>query len=121
MQICISILRLDGTTTRVSTQMSVAEQPDGSSNDAFWEARRRLAERVAQLRIDANLTQREAARQAGIDQATWSRLERMQHDPSLSQVLKVQRFFRLESIESFFGPSPSGQMLGVQKTEAGSP
>jgi hypothetical protein len=60
------------------------------------------------------LNQREAARRAGITQASWSRLEGVKHDASLAQMLRVQRLFGLDSIESFFGPDATGLILRGQ-------
>jgi DNA-binding XRE family transcriptional regulator len=56
------------------------------------------------------LNQREAAKTAGISQGHWSKIENGRHDPSLAQVLRIQRLFGLDSVESFFGPSPTGRI-----------
>jgi transcriptional regulator with XRE-family HTH domain len=91
----------------------MTSSPDGQQSDPYVIARAMLAERIKQLRIDSHMSQRQAAFAAGMKQPSWSRLERASNDPSLTHVLRVQRLFRLDSIESLFGQQTTGSVLGV--------
>lgn len=55
---------------------------------AIYEARQ-LAGRLAELRVEADLTQRQAAKLAGVDQADLSRIESGQIMPSLPTLLRL--------------------------------
>jgi transcriptional regulator with XRE-family HTH domain len=55
---------------------------------AIYEARQ-LAGRLAELRAEADLTQRQAAKLAGVDQADLSRIESGQVVPSLPTLLRL--------------------------------
>jgi DNA-binding XRE family transcriptional regulator len=92
---------------------TVVMPSDSEDLEPFLEARERLARKMIELRTDAKLSQRQAAADAGIKQATWWRLERRLHDPSLAQLLRIQRLFGLDSLDSFFGPGATARLLGV--------
>lgn len=55
---------------------------------AVYEARQ-IASRLAELRTAAQLSQREAAKRAGVDQADLSRIESAQITPSLPTLLRL--------------------------------
>jgi len=70
-----------------------------------------LGARVQRLRIEANLSQRQAADLAGINQRSWGRLEEGLHFPQLDSLLRVQWALQLESIEELLGDAASARLL----------
>jgi transcriptional regulator with XRE-family HTH domain len=53
------------------------------------EARRALGRRIAEARIDANLTQEELASRAQVDRSTVQRVEVAANDPKISHLLRI--------------------------------
>jgi predicted transcriptional regulator len=51
-----------------------------------------------------------AARLAGVDDSYWGRLERGECDPTLTSLLRIQRGFGLDSIETLLGPTASTRL-----------
>jgi transcriptional regulator with XRE-family HTH domain len=88
------------------------EQPDGGlAEELLVEARRTLGRRLRRLRIQRDLSQDDVARHALVSQPTWSRVEEGVGDPRVSELLRVQHLFGLESLEALFGPSPTQRLL----------
>jgi transcriptional regulator with XRE-family HTH domain len=83
----------------------------GPDDAALAAARVRLADRMRQLRTEANMSQRQAADLAGMDQKNWSRIEGRRANPRLDSLLRIQFALRLESIESLFGSPGTGELL----------
>jgi DNA-binding XRE family transcriptional regulator len=77
-----------------------------------------LAHRVAQLRNEANLSQRQAAARAGIDQRNWSRIEAGESFPRLDSLLRVQWALGLNSLEQLLGPGATETLLGGSASAA---
>jgi transcriptional regulator with XRE-family HTH domain len=75
------------------------------------EARDALAARMAQLRGEAGMSQRTAAGRAGMDPRNWSRIERRELNPRLDSLLRIQFALEVDSLESLFGESATGQIL----------
>lgn len=48
-----------------------------------------------------------AAERAGLDDSYWGRLEQGRCDPTLTSLLRIQRAFGLDSIETLLGPTAS--------------
>jgi transcriptional regulator with XRE-family HTH domain len=68
---------------------------------------RRMGERLRAFREARRLTERDVATYAGVNQATWSRVELGRTSPRLRWLLQVQRLFGLESLETLFGDFPT--------------
>jgi transcriptional regulator with XRE-family HTH domain len=64
-----------------------------------------------------HLTQRQAAKLAGISQSHWSKIERGLHDLSVGQALKVQFALGAESLEGMLGSQPSARILRARDEE----
>jgi transcriptional regulator with XRE-family HTH domain len=74
------------------------------------EALRRVGSSVRDLREAHDLTQREAARRAGLNQTRWYRVE-SGDTPRLEDLLAIQHLFGLDSLETFFGEYPSRRIM----------
>jgi transcriptional regulator with XRE-family HTH domain len=75
------------------------------------EARQRLASRMAELRGEAQMSQREAARRAGMDQRNWSRIEQQKLNPRLDSLLRIQHALEVDNLEALFGPQATLEIL----------
>jgi transcriptional regulator with XRE-family HTH domain len=105
------------------------ELSDGSDHrdqlaDGVQRALAALSERIAVLRGEANMTQRELAERADWSQSNLSKLERGKHRPGIDVVLRLQYALRLDSVESLFGEienpeTPSARLLGVRSDNPG--
>lgn len=93
-----------------------AKPPDEATME---EARQRLAERMRALRCEANMSQREAARRAGMDQRNWSRIEQRKLNPRLDSLLRIQHALDVENLEGLFGPQATRDILRQRKRENG--
>lgn len=51
-----------------------------------------------------------AAGRAGLDGSYWGRLEQGRCDPTLTSLLRIQRAFDLDSIETLLGPTASAAL-----------
>ena len=88
------------------------EKPDAPlDEELLLVARRTLARRLRELRVQRDLSQDVAASHAGMHQTAWSRIESGVSDPRLSSLLRIQHALSLDSLESLFGPAPSRQAL----------
>jgi len=72
----------------------------------------RYASEVKRRREQSNLTQTQAARQAGISQSHWSKIERGKIRPSIEQILRIHAALDAESLESYFGAHPVADLVG---------
>jgi ribosome-binding protein aMBF1 (putative translation factor) len=97
--------------SRVSDRNSYSS-PDDSTLE---EARRRLAERMVQLRTEAGMSQREAARRGGMNQRNWSRIEQKKLHPRLDSLLRIQYALHVDSLEGLFGPQATRDILRHHK------
>src|SRR3954462_15492746 len=88
------------------------EQPDPAA------ALRELGATVRRLRERAGLTQTAAAGATGTTQGYWSRLEAGRVDPSIGLALRIVRLFKLDSIESLFGPARSASLARREETNS---
>lgn len=89
------------------------------SPETLAEARRRLAQRMIELRGEAGLSQRQAADRAGIDQSNWGRMEAEKTSPRLDSLLKIQYAFGLDSLESLLGRLPAQELLDTHQQGSG--
>lgn len=94
-----------------------ADRPEGRGGvpDPLHRAKETVAETLLHLRTEAKLSQKEAAERAGISQGHWCKLENGKNLPNVGQLLRIQGLFGLDSVESFFGPSPSGRLARALK------
>ena len=81
-------LRHDDVRNELLTGLSQAGRRQYEAFGAVHEARQ-VAVRLAELREEANLSQRQAAKHAGVDQADLSRIESGQVTPSLPTLLRL--------------------------------
>jgi transcriptional regulator with XRE-family HTH domain len=86
--------------------------------DAIDDALAALAARVAQLRQQSGMTQKQLAARAGLEQSNVSKLERGDHRPLIDTVLRLQHALGLRSIEELFGDlpepnAPTARLLGL--------
>jgi transcriptional regulator with XRE-family HTH domain len=89
------------------------QEPDDSLPDELLEqAKKKLGKRLRDLRKAEGLNQRQMAAHAGTNQAAWSRVENGQIDARLSWLLRAQRRFDADSLETLFGPAPSRRATG---------
>jgi transcriptional regulator with XRE-family HTH domain len=98
-------------------------EPDGIDegdplSDRVEKALGALSGRIAVLRAEAKLTQRELARRAGWSQSNVSKLERGEHRPGVDIVLRLQYALQLSSVEQLFGEleravAPSARLLEI--------
>lgn len=77
-----------------------------------------LSQRVALLRTEANLTQRQLAERAGWEQSNLSKFERGEHRPGIAVVRRLQYALGLDSVERLFGEiepvsTPSARLLDL--------
>jgi transcriptional regulator with XRE-family HTH domain len=86
---------------------------DSLTDDLLIEAQRAVGDRLRRLRTEKQISQDTAASYAGVHQSEWSRLEAGEVDPRLSWLLRAQRLFGVESLETLFGPLPSQRLLGA--------
>jgi transcriptional regulator with XRE-family HTH domain len=89
------------------------QEPDGLllSEELLLRARRRAAAQIKACRETRELSQRAAARDAGIHQTEWSRIERALVDPRLSSLIRIQHALHLDTLEMLFGALPSRRVL----------
>lgn len=87
--------------------------PDAGLNKAvFAEARRRLAERMRELRTAARMPQTEAAARAGIDRSTWNRIELAKMtDVKLETLLRIEHALGAGTLEALFCET-TGDLVG---------
>jgi transcriptional regulator with XRE-family HTH domain len=78
--------------------------------DLLAEALRHVGSRVRDLRQAHALSQRDAARRAGLNQTRWHRVE-SGHGPRLEDLLAIQHLFGVDSLETFFGAYPSRRLI----------
>jgi transcriptional regulator with XRE-family HTH domain len=78
--------------------------------DLLARALRHVGASVRDLREAHGLNQRDAARRAGLNQTRWHRVE-SGNSPRLADLLAIQHFFGVESLETFFGTYPSRRVL----------
>ena len=71
----------------------------------------RFGREVRLRREKLDLTQKAAAKLAGISQSNWSKIERGKHDLSVGQALRVQFALQAESLEGMLGRQPSRLVL----------
>jgi transcriptional regulator with XRE-family HTH domain len=86
--------------------------------DLVAEALQHVGSRVRDLRKAHDLSQRDAARRAGLNQTRWHRVE-SGHGPRLEDLLAIQHLFGVDSLETFFGPCPSRRF--IEKDAASAP
>lgn len=82
--------------------------PDRRTMEAAREA---LAFRMQQLRDEAGMSQRAAARSAGMDQRNWSRIEQRELNPRLDSLLRIQYALGVDSLEALFGVAVTRRLL----------
>jgi transcriptional regulator with XRE-family HTH domain len=96
------------------------EPPDVSLPDELvLQARKALGTRLRDLRKARDLKQWQVAGYAGTNQAAWSRLENGKVDARLSWLLRAQRLFEADSLETLFGPAPSRRAVGENDSSDG--
>lgn len=96
------------------------DRPDVSlSNALVLQARKALGARLRELRKARDLKQWEMAGYAGTNQTAWSRLENGKVDARLSWLLRAQRLFEADSLETLFGPAPSRRAVGENESSYG--
>jgi transcriptional regulator with XRE-family HTH domain len=78
--------------------------------DLLAETLRHVGSSVRDLRVDHELTQRDAARLAGMNQTRWHRVE-SGDGPRLEDLLAIQHLFGVESLETFFGSFPTRRAM----------
>lgn len=66
---------------------------------------------MAANRDNRRWSQRQAAREAGLTQSDWRRIEAGVKDPKLSTLLRIQRVFGLSSLEDLLGQAPSNRLI----------
>lgn len=81
-------IRHDDVREELLSGLSAAGRRQYEALGAVHEARQ-LTAQLAELRVAANLSQRQAAQRAGVDQADLSRIESGQITPSLPTLLRV--------------------------------
>lgn len=67
--------------------------------------------RISEVRDESKMSQREAARRAGMDQRLWSRIEAGESPLRLEAMLRMQHALGLASLEQLLGPLPSEEAL----------
>jgi transcriptional regulator with XRE-family HTH domain len=85
---------------------------DSLPDELLTQARNTLGKRLRELRNAQGLSQRDMAAYAGTNQSAWSRLENGRVDARLSWLLRAQRLFDADSLETLFGPAPSRRATG---------
>ncbi len=100
------------------TSESDAKDPSPLPAGAIDDALTAFAARVAQLRHQSGMTQKELAARAGLEQSNLSKLERGEHRPLIDTVLRLQHALGLRSIEELFGDlpepnAPTARLLGL--------
>ncbi|MHB8247084.1 MAG: helix-turn-helix transcriptional regulator [Acidimicrobiales bacterium] len=81
-------IRHDDVREELLSELSATGRHQYEALGAVHEARQ-LTAQLAELRVAANLSQRQAAQRAGVDQADLSRIESGQITPSLPTLLRV--------------------------------
>lgn len=96
------------TSTTIQIMDELADAPLAA--DLLAAALRHVGSSVRDLREEHELTQRDAARLAGLNQTRWQRVESGDRT-RLEDLLAIQHLFGLDSLEAFFGPQPSRRIL----------
>lgn len=78
--------------------------------DLLAAALRHVGARVRDLRLAHELSQKDAAERAGLNQTRWSRVENGE-GARLEDLLAIQNLFGVESLETFFGAYPSRRIM----------
>jgi transcriptional regulator with XRE-family HTH domain len=76
-------------------------------DDAIEALLKQFGERIREVRRGRGISQRAAARDAGIHQSDWSRLERGRLDVRLSTLVRVQGALDVDALDALLGRLPS--------------
>lgn len=68
---------------------------------------------VRRRREKSDMTQAEMARRSGVSQSYLSKIERGQHEPTIGQMLRIQRALGAETLEGFLGPEPGARWMRI--------
>ena len=82
-----------------------------TSDPGIEAARTAFRKRLKELRLQRGWTPTKAASVSKVGRSGWYRFERGDADPSLTNLIRLQRAFELDSIEALFGAFPTGRAL----------
>ncbi len=95
---------------------------DGFDEDEALEAlMEAFRTRIRDLRLRREWSVEHASVVSHVGRSAWYRLESGTQEPSLRNLIRLQRAFRLASIEALFGPLPTERFLAEGRDDVRTP